>query len=125
MNITKQNIHLWISVPIVFAAGLSYGFFPENFLELQPNSADEQNFHKAITGLYFGCAFLWVLGLLKKSLFRTALLSHIFFMVPMGIGRLISIIMDGIPSTLYVYGTIGELVLGLYGLWVLITFFSE
>ena len=79
MNISKQNIHLWISIPIVFAAGLSYGFFPDEFLELLPNTADEHNFHKAITGLYFGCAFLWLIGLKNKSLFKTALLSHMFF----------------------------------------------
>lgn len=109
-------------MPIVFAAGLSYGFFPDEFLELQPNSADEHNFHKAITGLYFGCAFLWILDLKKKSLFKTALLSHIFFMTPMGICRLISIVMDGLPSTLYVFGTIGELVLGLYGIYIFIIY---
>lgn len=112
-------------MPIVFDAGLGYGFFPDEFLELQPNSSDEHNFQKAITGLYFGCAFLWTLGLAKKSLFKTALLSHIFFMIPMGIGRLISIIMDGIPSALYVYGTIGELVLGVYGFYIFINYYKK
>jgi len=118
MKITKQNIHLWISIPIVVCAGLSYGFFPDEFLDLQPRSVDEWNFHKAVMCLYFGCATIWVMGVLRQSFFKTALLCHIFFMLPMGLGRLLSVISDGIPSQLYLIGTAGELVLGLYGVWV-------
>ena len=40
-------------------------------------------------------------------------------MIPMAFGRLLSIVLDGIPSHLYIIGTIGEFTLGFYGLWVL------
>lgn len=87
-------------------------------MSLHPETLDEQNFNKAVMGLYFGFALLWSLGLIKKSLYKSALISHVCFMLPMGLGRLLSIIIDGVPSDLYVYGTIGEFVLGVYGLWV-------
>ena len=119
MKITKYNIHLWISIPIVFSAGLSYGFYPETLLDLHPETLDEQSFNKAIMGLYFGFATFWCLGLFKKSLHKSALISHVCFMLLMAFGRLLSIILDGVPSGLYVYGTIGEFFLGFYGLWVL------
>lgn len=78
MKINKQNIHLWISIPIVVSAGLSYGFYPDVFLELQPETVDERNFNKAIMGLYFGFATLWALGVFKKSFYKPALISHVF-----------------------------------------------
>ena len=120
MHITQKNIHLWISIPIVISAGLSYGIFPDVFLDLKPETVDESNFHKAVMFLYFGNATLWVFGLFKKSYLKTALLSHVFFMLPMVLGRFLSIIIDGVPSLLYLYGTIGELILGIYGVWVLV-----
>ena len=121
MKITKHNIHLWISIPIVFSAGLSYGFYPNVFLDLQPKTLDEHNFTKAIMGLYTGFSTLWALGLFKKSFYKAAIISHVFFMLPMALGRLLSMVLDGMPSNIYVYSTIGELVLGIYSVCVLIT----
>jgi len=98
---------------------MSYGFYTNTFLDLHPETLDEQNFNKAIMGLYIGFSTLWALGLFKESFYKSALISHVCFMLPMALGRLLSIVCDGIPSDLYVYGTIGEFVLGLYGVWVL------
>lgn len=125
MKITKYNIHLWVSIPIVFSAGLSYGFYPNTFLDLHPETLDEQNFNKAIMGLYLGFSTLWALGIFKKSFYKPALISHIFFMLPMALGRLLSIVLDGVPSDLYLYGTIGEFVLGIYGVWILQSIVSQ
>ncbi|ARV10757.1 hypothetical protein BTO05_08930 [Winogradskyella sp. PC-19] len=122
---TKYNIHLWISIPIVFSAGLSYGFYPNSFLEIQPETLDESNFNKAIMGLYFGFVTLWTFGVFMKSFYKPALISHVCFMLPMALGRLLSIILDGVPSDLYIYGTIGELALGVYGIWVLKSIASQ
>jgi Domain of unknown function (DUF4345) len=40
-------------------------------------------------------------------------------MLGLGFGRIISIVVDGIPSTIFIFGTIGELVLGFYALYTL------
>lgn len=76
-------------------------------------------------GLYFGFSVLWYLGIFKKSFYKSALISHVFFMLPMALGRFLSIIVNGVPSDLYVYGTVGEFVLGIYGFWVLKSIASQ
>ena len=41
-------------------------------------------------------------------------------MFGLGFGRIISMIFDGFPSTVFVLGTFGELILGFYALFQLI-----
>ncbi len=115
--ITK--IHLIISVCIVVPVAFLYAFFPDLQFELFPKTTDEHNFYKAIMGLYLGFSILWVLGILKPNYLKTAVITNVIFMLGLGIGRVVSIIMDGLPTFGYQFGTIAELFLGFYGLWVL------
>lgn len=112
------KIHLIISVLIVVLTAIMYGFFPDFQFDLLPKSYDEHNFYKAIMGLYIGFSMLWIIGLYNKEFLKPALLSNIIFMFGLGFGRLISIAVDGLPSTGYVIGALAELFLGFYGLWV-------
>ena len=120
---TKQDfiskIHLIIAVVIVIPVALVYGFFPDTSFELYPKTIDEHNFYKAIMGLYLGFSVLWILGIVNVRFLKTAITSNIIFMVGLGSGRLLSIIVDGIPSFGYLFGTAAEIFLGAYGLWVL------
>ncbi len=115
--ITK--VHLVISVIIVIPAAIVYGFDLGNFLDLTPNSIDEQNFSKAVMGLYLGFSALWIFGILNLKYLKPALMSNTLFMLSLAFGRILSMILDGLPSEAYVFGTAGELILGCYGLWVL------
>ena len=115
--ITK--IHLLISVIIVIPVAILYGFFPNVLLELTPETLDEQNFNKAVMGIYILFSALWTAALFNKAYLKTALISNILFMLGLGFGRLMSVFVDGVPSNGYAYGLIGELILGFYGLWVL------
>ena len=115
--ITK--IHLVISIIVVVPAAFIYAFFSDYFLSLVPSTVDEHNFYKGVCGLYLGFAIVWVIGLFNKSQFKVALVSNMIFMLGLGLGRLVSIIMDGIPSTAYLFGLFGELILGIYGFYVL------
>lgn len=119
-NTIITKIHLLISVIIVVPASLIYGFDLGEFLNLEPNTVDENNFYKAVGGLYLGFSGLWIIGLFKKSFLNTALLTNCIFMLGLATGRLISFFIDGVPSNAYIFGTIGEYILGFYGLWVLI-----
>ena len=111
--------HLVISIIVVVPAALMYGFSPDTLVELTPNTTDEQSFFKAVMGLYLGFSVLWTLGLFKRSVLKTALISNTLFMLGLGFGRLLSFAIDGIPTMLYVYGAFAELFLGFYGLWFL------
>ncbi|MGB6269847.1 MAG: DUF4345 domain-containing protein [Olleya sp.] len=123
MQITKQDIitkiHLVISVSIVVPISIYYGFNPSSQFDIYLNTIDEHNFFKAIMGLYLGFSTLWILGVFKASYLKMALITNIIFMLGLGFGRVLSFVLDGTPTFGYQFGTIAELFLGFYGLWVL------
>lgn len=113
------KIHLIISVLVVIPAAFIYGFVPQSFLDISHETVDERNFSKAIMGIYLAFSILWVLGIFKRRFLSFALLSNVLFMIGLGSGRITSLVIDGMPTIIYVIGTFGELLLGFYGLWVL------
>ena len=123
MKITKQDIitkiHLIISVSIVVPVAFVYGFNPSSEFDIHLNTIDEHNFFKAIMGLYLGFSTLWVLGVFKSKYLKLALVTNMIFMLGLGFGRVLSFLLDGTPTFGYLFGTIAELFLGIYGLWLL------
>ncbi len=115
----RKNLHLLISVLIVIPVAFIYGFYSNLLFEVTINSKDEATIFKAIMGLYLGFSTLWIIGILKPAFWKIATLSNMIFMLGLAFGRLISMLFDGIPSTIFVFGTIGELVLGFYSWYVL------
>lgn len=120
---TKQDfinkIHLIISVLIVVPVSFVYGFNPDWQFDIHLNTIDEHNFFKAIMGLYIGFSIVWVLGVFKTNYLKLALITNLIFMLGLGSGRVLSLILDGTPTFGYIFGTFAELFLGFYGLWVL------
>lgn len=114
-----NKIHLIISLSIVIPVAFVYGFKPELSFDMFLETTDEKNFYKAIMGLYIGFASLWLIGLFKESYLKMAILTNIIFMLGLGFGRLASIIIDGVPTSGYTFGTVAELFLACYGIWVL------
>ncbi|WP_339894661.1 DUF4345 domain-containing protein [uncultured Algibacter sp.] len=123
MSISKQEfinkIHLIISVLIVVPVSFVYGFNPSSEFDIHLNTVDEHNFFKAIMGLYLGFSILWILGIFKANYLKLALITNLIFMLGLGFGRVLSLILDGTPTFGYLFGTFAELFLGFYGLWVL------
>ena len=114
-----NKIHLIISISIVVPTAIIYGFKPELSFDMFLETIDEHNFYKAVMGLYLGFSALWFFGLFKASYLKIAIVTNIIFMLGLGFGRVVSILVDGIPTFGYVFGVIAELFLGFYGLWVL------
>lgn len=114
-----NKIHLIISLCIVIPVAFVYGFKPELSFDMFLETTDEHNFYKAIMGLYLGFSALWFFGLFKTTYFKTAIITNLIFMLGLGLGRLLSLIIDGMPTSGYVFGTVAEVFLGCYGLWVL------
>ncbi|MDP5157400.1 MAG: DUF4345 domain-containing protein [Flaviramulus sp.] len=119
----KQQIinksHLIVSVLVVVCIAFIYGFYPEKLFDINLKSTDEHNIFKATMGMYLGFSTLWILGIFKPKYFKPALISNVIFMLGLGFGRLLSLFLDGIPTFLFVLGTVGELFLGFYSIWVL------
>jgi hypothetical protein len=121
--ITK--IHLIISVIVVIVVAFIYGFNPALKFDISLETLDEQNFFKAIMGLYLGFSILWVFGIFKDHYLKVALITNIIFMLGLGFGRLLSWLIDGTQNPIYTFGTFAELFLGFYGLWVLNSKYSK
>jgi hypothetical protein len=118
-NTVIQNLHFYISIPIVITVAFTYGFQPNWLFDIQPNSIDEHNVYKAIMGIYLAFASFWCLALVQKYYWKAATISNILFMCGLAIGRLISFAFDGIPSLLLCLGCLGELTLAFYGFYLL------
>ena len=53
-------------------------------------------------GLYIGCVLLWIFGAFNKSLTIPALWCMFVFMIGIGLGRALSLILDGMPDMIFV-----------------------
>ncbi|MCL9804649.1 DUF4345 domain-containing protein [Flavobacterium amniphilum] len=113
-----KNTHLIISSFVVLPVSLIYGFAPDFFFKLTVNTIDEQNILKAIMGIYIAFAVLWILGVCKLKFWKIATVSNFIFMFGLAFGRIISMVLDGIPSALLLLGVSGELILGFYGVYI-------
>ncbi len=108
------RMHLILSASIVIPIAFIYGFFPNYLFEIQVKSIDEANVFKAIMGLYLAFACFWIIGIFKPNYWKAATISNVLFMLGLAFGRIISLMYDGIPSLLFICGTIGEFVLAIY-----------
>ena len=117
----RRDLHLIASIVIVIPIALIYGFFPKSvmplLLDFEATTTDLLNIFKAIMGLYLAFAVLWLLGILKPNYWQLATLSQIFFMFGLAFGRTLGLFLDGIPSALFCFGTLGEFMLGTFGLY--------
>ncbi|MDA7558851.1 DUF4345 domain-containing protein [Flavobacteriaceae bacterium] len=120
-KVVIDKASLLVSCFIVIPVSFVYGFLPFKYFEIYPDTVDDNNLLKAVMGLYLAFAILWLLGLFKAQYFKVALTSNVFFMFGLALGRALSMILDGIPSILFIFGCLGELLFGGYGLWVLRT----
>lgn len=113
------NLHLLLSISIVIPIAFIYGISPNSLFDIHINSIDEANVFKAIMGLYLAFASFWIIGVIKPNYWKAATISNLLFMLGLAFGRIISMLYDGLPSPLFICGTIGELVLASYGFFQL------
>ena len=122
INWIFKNLHLLVSAAIVIPTGIIYGsptLLPEH-LDIQVQTVDLSNMLNAIMCLYLGIGFVWLLGVWNPGYWKNATQLNVLFMLTLGIGRLISMALDGLPSGGYIFGVIAELVLGFYAVYQLI-----
>jgi drug/metabolite transporter superfamily protein YnfA len=115
----RSNFHLIISTSIVFPISFVYALNPNLLFDIPITTIDQANVFKAIMGIYLGFSLLWIYGIVNPSLWKTATLTNMIFMFGLCFGRIISLLSDGIPSTLFILGTFGELILGCYCVYIL------
>lgn len=118
--IKLRNLHLGLASVTIGLVGLTYGLCPGKVLPLLFNfkveSVDLHHVFRATMGLYLGFTTYWIIGIFKLGHWRNATLTSIIFMGGLAFGRIVSIIIDGIPSAAFLIGTVVEILFMLWGI---------
>ena len=109
---TKESFFLLFISAGVFPAALGYGLSPQEFLPvlygIEITSNNLSNVFRAVMGLYVGFVLLWISGAFNKSLTIPALWCMFVFMLGIGLGRALSLILDGMPDMIFVFFMVFE-----------------
>ena len=111
---TKESFFLLFISAGVFPAALGYGLNPQEFLPIlygiEVENTNLSNIFRAVMGLYIGCVLFWVIGAFIKSLTLPALWCMFVFMLGIGLGRALSMALDGMPDMIFVFFMIFEFI---------------
>ena len=117
------RFYLLFSAAGLFVIALSYGVAPAAILpralDVTVEGTDLTHIFRAIMGLYLGMVVLWVLGAFWANLTRAAVIAEVTFMTGLALGRIVSIVIDGMPSVLLVVYAVMEIAMGLWGALIL------
>ena len=117
------RLYLLVSAAGLTAVALGYGVAPATvlpkLLDITVEGIDLTHVFRAIMGLYLGMIVLWVLGAFQPSLTRPAVIAEIAFMSGLAVGRVLSIVVDGMPSIALVGYTGVEIAMAAWGMLVL------
>lgn len=115
-------------VLIIAAVGLlpialSYGVSPTTSMsylfDIDSNEKNLVHIFRAVMGLYLGMAIFWIYGAKQDSLRTAALWSLTVFMFGLASGRILSLVVDGIPHPLLIVYLILEVGFGMAGVLLL------
>jgi hypothetical protein len=117
------RFYLLFSAAGLLLIALGYGIAPAEVLpkalDLTVEGTDLTHIFRAVMGLYLGMIVLWVLGAFRASLTRAAVTAEVVFMFGLALGRVLSIVVDGIPSLLLIAYTALEFTMGAWGILIL------
>jgi hypothetical protein len=124
-NDRLQKIVLAVAAIGLVPIALGYGFMPEKTLTplygFDVDNVNLKHIMRAIMGLYFGQVIIWLMGFSNPNLRRPAMYCLVVFMLGLAGGRILSLIVDGVPHWLLVVYLILELIIGLFGLKLIMT----
>jgi len=102
---------------------LSYGAAPARSLDylfqIQVTDTNTTHIFRAVMGLYLALVAFWTTAAFKIELRQAALYSLVVFMLGLAAGRILSLIVDGIPSALLWVYLLLELGFGAVGIKML------
>lgn len=120
-NSIIKNYHLAISVIILLPIAITYGIAPNftlpYFFDFKIETTDLKNIFRAIMGLYLSMIILWIIGIFKRHYWLMATVTNVLFMSGLGLGRLISLALDGTPSLKSFIGMLLEFLLAAWGIY--------
>jgi hypothetical protein len=100
-------------VPIALGYGAKPSVTLQALFGITVDTTNLTHIMRAVMGLYLGMVVFWVWGALSTSMTRPALAACAVFMLGLAAGRVLSIVLDGMPHWLLVVYAVLEVVLGL------------
>ena len=118
-----MKLFLLVAGVFLFPVALSYGVDPAvtipKFMNFTVEGTDQTHIFRALMGLYLGMVTFCIIAAFTPEWRRVAVIWAVFFALSLAIGRIISIIVDGMPSGILVFYLAVELAVGTCGLFVL------
>ncbi|KII76118.1 DUF4345 domain-containing protein [Vibrio renipiscarius] len=115
-----QSVFLFVAVVGLTPIALSYGYAPvislDYLFEIDASPVNVTHIFRAVMGLYLAFALFWVAGALFKKYRLPALYSLVVFMLGLAAGRVMSLLLDGMPHWLLVVYLLLEFGFGLVGI---------
>jgi hypothetical protein len=106
-------------VPIALSYGVVPGVSLEYLFGIAVESTNETHIFRAVMGIYLAMVVIWLAGAFNTSLTQKALFSCAVFMLGLAAGRVLSLILDGMPHWLLLVYLGLELVLGVIAVYLL------
>ena len=112
----KRAFLIFCAVGLVPIA-LGYGAKPSTSLDalfgITVDTINLTHIMRAVMGLYLGMVVIWIWGAFNRRMSAAALVSCAVFMLGLAAGRVLSLVLDGMPHWLLVVYAILEIVLGI------------
>ena len=116
---SKESFFLLFIAAGVFPVSLIYGGNPvvsmPNFYGIEVDTINLSNILRAVMGLYVALCIFWVIGARYEKLRLPALWSLTIFMTGIASGRFLSLILDGMPSPLFIFYLAVEIIAAVIG----------
>jgi len=107
----------------LFPVALSYGVDPAatlpKFMNITVEGTDQTHIFRALMGLYLGMVTFCIIAAFTPEWRHVAVIWAVFFAYSLAIGRILSLIVDGMPSPILLFYMAVELIGGTLGLLVL------
>jgi hypothetical protein len=118
-----MKLFLLVAGVFLIPVALSYGVVPAatlpKFMNITVEGTDQTHIFRALGCLYLGMSAFCILAAFTPEWRRVAVIWAVFFAYSLAIGRILSLIADGMPSPMLLFYFAVELVVGTWGLFVL------
>jgi uncharacterized protein DUF4345 len=122
-NMDLMKLFLLVAGVFLFPVALSYGVDPAatlpKFMNITVQGTDQTHIFRALMGLYLGMVAFCIIAAFTPEWRRVAVIWAVFFAYSLALGRILSLIVDGMPSPILLFYLVVELMVGTVGLLVL------
>ena len=119
----KESYFLLFASALIFPVALSAIAYPTTILPFVYNieiaNNNLANIFRAVMGFYLASSIFWIAGALNQALRLAALWSLFIFDIGIGTGRVLSIVLDGMPDSIFLIYLCLEIVGSAIAFWLI------